>query len=149
MADGPALGISGLVKDYGHVHAVAGIYLEVSKGEIYAFLVPNGAGKTTTIRCILDLLRPTAGRIEVLGLDPRRDGVEVRLRVAYVPGELRLPERQTGRQLVASIGRLRGGVDPKRRDELAQRLDLDLGRRLRDLSSGNRRKVSLLLAFVS
>jgi len=149
VADGPALGISGLVKDYGHVHAVAGIDLEVSKGEIYAFLGPNGAGKTTTIRCILDLLRPTAGRIEVLGLDPRRDGVEVRRRVAYVPGELRLPERQTGRQLVASIGRLRGGVDPKRRDELAQRLDLDLGRRLRDLSSGNRRKVSLLLAFVS
>jgi ABC-2 type transport system ATP-binding protein len=149
MADAPALAIRGLTKDFGHVHAVAGIDLEVRKGEIYAFLGPNGAGKTTTIRCILDLLRPTAGKIEVLGLDPRRDGVEVRRRVAYVPGELRLPERQTGRQLVASIGRLRGGVDPKRRDELAQRLDLDLGRRLRDLSSGNRRKVSLLLAFVS
>jgi ABC-2 type transport system ATP-binding protein len=147
--DAPALRISGLVKDYGRVHAVRGIDLEVRRAEVFGFLGPNGAGKTTTIRCILDLLRPTAGRIEVLGLDPRRDGVAVRRRIAYVPGELRLPERQTGRQLVAAISRLRGGIDPARVRELAERLSLDLGRRLRDLSSGNRRKVALLLAFAS
>jgi ABC-2 type transport system ATP-binding protein len=147
--DRPALRISGLVKDYGRVHAVRGIDLEVRRAEVFGFLGPNGAGKTTTIRCVLDLLRPTAGRIEVLGLDPRRDGVAVRKRIAYVPGELRLPERQTGRQLVASISRLRGGIDPARVRELAERLSLDLGRRLRDLSSGNRRKVALLLAFAS
>ncbi len=147
--DLPALRISGLVKDYGRVHAVRGIDLEVRRGEVYGFLGPNGAGKTTTIRCILDLLRPTAGRIEVLGLDPRTDGVAVRARIAYVPGELRLPERQTGHQLVASIARLRGGLDARRGRELAERLDLDLSRRLRDLSSGNRRKVALLLAFLS
>jgi ABC-2 type transport system ATP-binding protein len=145
----PALRISGLVKDYGRVHAIRGIDLDVRRGEVYGFLGPNGAGKTTTIRCILDLIRPTAGRIEVLGLDPRRDGVAVRQRIAYVPGELRLPERQTGHQLVAAIARLRGGIDTERRHELAERLSLDLGRRLRDLSSGNRRKVALLLAFVS
>jgi ABC-2 type transport system ATP-binding protein len=145
----PALRISGLVKDYGRVHAVRGIDLEVRRAEVFGFLGPNGAGKTTTIRCILDLLRPTAGRIEVLGLDPRRDGVAVRRRIAYVPGELRLPERQTGRNLVAAISRLRGGIDPARVGELAERLSLDLGRRLRDLSSGNRRKVALLLAFAS
>ena len=144
-----ALRISGLVKDYGRVHAVRGIDLEVRRAEVFGFLGPNGAGKTTTIRCILDLLRPTAGRIEVLGLDPRRDGVAVRRRIAYVPGELRLPERQTGRQLVAGVSRLRGGLDPARVRELAERLGLDLGRRLRDLSSGNRRKVALLLAFAS
>jgi ABC-2 type transport system ATP-binding protein len=145
----PALRISGLVKNYGKVQAVRGIDLEVRRGEVFGFLGPNGAGKTTTIRCILDLLRPTAGRIDVLGLDPRRDGVGVRSRVAYMPGELRLPERQTGHQLVASIARLRGGLDDGRKSELARRLGLDLGRRVRDLSSGNRRKVALLLAFLS
>jgi len=144
-----ALRISGLVKDYGRVHTVRGIDLDVRRGEVYGFLGPNGAGKTTTIRCILDLLRPTAGRIEVLGLDPRSDGVAVRQRVAYVPGELRLPERQTGRQLVRAIARLRGGLDGSREQDLAERLSLDLGRRMRDLSSGNRRKVALLLAFLS
>jgi len=145
----PALRISGLVKDYGRTHAVRGIDLEVQRGEVFGFLGPNGSGKTTTIRCILDLLRPTAGQIEVLGLDPQREGVAVRRRVAYVPGELRLPERQTGYQLVAAIGRLRGGLDVERARQLAERLDLDLSRRLRDLSTGNRRKVALLLAFTS
>jgi ABC-2 type transport system ATP-binding protein len=148
-AEPPALRITGLVKDYGKVHAVRGIDLEVRRGEVYGFLGPNGAGKSTTIRCLLDLLRPTAGHIEVLGLDPRRDGVALRRRIAYIPGELRLPERQTGEQLVAAIGRLRGRLDAGRTRTLAQRLDLDLGRRLRDLSSGNRRKVALLLAFLS
>jgi ABC-2 type transport system ATP-binding protein len=148
-SDPPTLRISGLVKDYGVVHAVRGIDLEVRRGEVFGFLGPNGAGKSTTIRCVLDLLRPTSGVIEVLGLDPRRDGVAVRQRVAYVPGELRLPERQTGHQLVRAIGRLRGGLDSARTRELAERLSLDLSRRLRDLSSGNRRKVALLLAFAS
>jgi len=147
--DAPAIRISGLVKDYGDFHAVRGIDLEVSRGEVYGFLGPNGAGKTTTIRCILDLIRPTAGRIEVFGLDPRYDGLAVRRRIGYVPGELRLPERQTGRQLVAALGRLRGGFDPRRRDKIAEHLELDLDRRLRDLSSGNRRKVALLLALVA
>ena len=144
-----AIRISGLVKDYGRIRAVAGIDLEVRRGEVFGFLGPNGAGKTTTIRCLLDLLRPTAGTIEILGLDPRRDGAALRARLAYLPGELRLPERGTVGQLVASIGRVRGGLDQGRRDELAERLDLDLGRKMRDLSSGNRRKVALLLAFVA
>jgi ABC-2 type transport system ATP-binding protein len=145
----PAIRIAGLVKHYGRVQAVNGIDLEVRRGEVFGFLGPNGAGKTTTIRCVLDLLRPTAGMIQVMGLDPRGDGPRVRSLVAYVPGELRLPERQTGHQLVASIGRLRGGYDNVRKAELADRLGLDLGRRLRELSSGNRRKVALLLAFLS
>ena len=144
----PVLRIDGLIKDYGPVRAVRGISLEVRPGEVVGFLGPNGAGKSTTIRCILDLLRPTAGRIEVFGLDPRRDGVAIRSRLAYVPGELRLPNRMTGAQLVASIGRLRGGFDPRRRDELAERLHFDLSRQTRLLSSGNRRKLSLLLAFL-
>ena len=149
-ADGsPVLRIEGLVKDFGDIHAVHGIDLDIRSGEIFGFLGPNGSGKTTTIRCILDLLRPTSGRIEVFGLDARRDGVALRRRIAYVPGELRLPERQTGYQLVAAIGRLRGELSAEHRDRLAERLDIDLGRRVRDLSSGNRRKVALLLAFVT
>jgi ABC-2 type transport system ATP-binding protein len=146
---GIVIRISGLVKDYGRVRALDGIDLEVRRGEVFGFLGPNGAGKTTTIRCLLDLIRPTAGRIEVLGLDPRRHGPALRARLAYIPGELRLPERGTVAGMAASIGRVRGGLDVARRDALAERLDLDLGRGLRELSSGNRRKVALLLAFLA
>lgn len=144
----PLIEVRGLVKDYGSVHAVRGIDFELRPGEILGFLGPNGAGKSTTIRCILDLLRPTAGRIEVFGMDPRRDGAAIRSRLTYVPGELRLPERRSGHALAASVGRLRGGLDQSRRDELAERLKLDLRRQTRQLSSGNRRKLALLLAFL-
>jgi ABC-2 type transport system ATP-binding protein len=144
----PILRVEGLVKDYGLIHAVRGIDIDLRRGEVLGFLGPNGSGKTTTIRCMLDLLRPTAGRIEVFGMDPRHDGVEIRSRLTYVPGELRLPERLTGAEMAASLGRLRGGLDVARRDELAERLKLDLGRRARQLSSGNRRKLALLLAFL-
>ena len=149
---GPAaeslLSVTGLVKHYGSVKAVRGIDFELRRGEILGFLGPNGAGKSTTIRCILDLLRPTAGKIEVFGLSPRTDGPAIRARVAYVPGELRLPERMTGHRLVEMIGHLRGELDSTRRDELAARLKLDLTRRTRQLSTGNRRKLALLLAFL-
>ncbi|MEO8251655.1 MAG: ABC transporter ATP-binding protein [Chloroflexota bacterium] len=145
----PPLLLRGLVKDYGPLHAVRGIDLEVRAGEVFGFIGPNGAGKSTTIRCILDLLRPTAGRVEVFGLDPRHDGVAIRRRVTYVPGELRLPERTTARRLLESIGNLRGGFDRHRLDELAERFKLDLGRPIRHLSSGNRRKVSILSAFLT
>jgi beta-exotoxin I transport system ATP-binding protein len=147
-ADEPIVLIEGLVKHYGKVEAVRGIDLEVKRGEVFGFLGPNGSGKSTTIRCLLGLLRPTAGRIGAFGLDSTRDGVALRRRLTYLPGELRLPERISGRDFVASIGRLRGGFDPARRDQLAERLRLDLHRRLRDLSTGNRRKVALLLAFL-
>ena len=143
------LRISGLAKDYGKVQAVRGIDLEVRAGEVFGFVGPNGAGKSTTIRCVLDLLRPTAGEIRVFGHDPRRDGAAIRERVAYVPGELRLPERVTGRQFLGSIGRLRHGFERDRLEELAGRFKLDLDRPIRHLSSGNRRKVSVLSAFLS
>lgn len=143
------LRLTGLVKDYGSVHAVRGINLEVEPGEVFGFVGPNGAGKSTTIRCILDLLRPTSGRVEVFGLDPRREGVALRERLAYIPGELRLPERVTAGHFLRSIGRLRGGFDRDRLDSLAERFQLDLGRSIRQLSSGNRRKVSILSAFLT
>jgi ABC-2 type transport system ATP-binding protein len=143
------LRVQGLVKDYGSVHAVRGIDLEVQAGEVFGFIGPNGAGKSTTIRCILDLLRPTAGRVQVFGLDPRREGVAIRQLVAYIPGELRLPERVTARRFLESIGRLRGGFDRNRLEQLGERFQLDLGRSVRQLSSGNRRKVSILSAFLT
>jgi ABC-2 type transport system ATP-binding protein len=148
LADEIVIAVDGLVKDYGATHAVRAITFSVARHEIVGFLGPNGAGKSTTIRCLLDLIRPTAGRMEVFGLDPRRDGPAIRTRLAYVPGELRLPERLNTTQLIESIGRLRGGFEHRRRDELAQRLDLDIYRPMRQLSSGNRRKVVLLLAFL-
>jgi ABC-2 type transport system ATP-binding protein len=141
--------VEGLVKSYGSVRAVRGIDLAVRAGEVFGFVGPNGAGKSTTIRCILDLLRPTDGRIRVFGQDPRHDGARVRQRVAYVPGELRLPERLTPRQFLTSLGRLRGGFERGRLAELAERFKLDLDRRIRSLSSGNRRKVSVLSAFLT
>ena len=131
-----AIRVTGLVKHFGSVEAVRGIDLDVRPGEVFGFVGPNGAGKSTTIRCLLDLIRPTSGAVEVLGQQPRRDGVEVRRRIGYVPGELRLPERMTTRQLVASIGRLRGGLDEASVDSIAGRLQIDLDRPTRDLSVG-------------
>ncbi len=146
--DAPVLLVEGLVKDYGRVHAVRGIDLTVGRGEVVGFLGPNGAGKSTTIRCVLDLLRPTAGRVALFGLDPRRHGVVTRRRLAYVPGELRLPDRLSGRGLVTSLSAYRGPFDQRRLADLAERLALDLSRPTRQLSSGNRRKLALLVAFL-
>jgi beta-exotoxin I transport system ATP-binding protein len=144
-----AIRVTGLVKRFGEIEAVRGIDLEVRRGEVFGFVGPNGAGKSTTIRCMLDLIRPTAGTIDVLGKDPRRDGVDIRRHIGYVPGELRLPERATSSEYVASIGRLRGGLDAALSEKIAGRLQIDLDRRMRDLSTGNRRKVALLLAFAA
>jgi ABC-2 type transport system ATP-binding protein len=149
MTEAAPIVVDGLVKHYGAVQAVRGINLEVQAGEVFGFVGPNGAGKSTTIRCILDLLRPTAGRITLFGADPRSRGPEIRERVAYVPGELRLPERITPRHFLTSIGRMRKRFAQSRVDELAERFKLDLDRGIRDLSSGNRRKVSLLAAFLT
>jgi ABC-2 type transport system ATP-binding protein len=147
MTDTSAIRATALVKRFGSLEALRGIDLVVERGEVFGFVGPNGAGKSTTIRCLLDLIRPTSGSVEVLGMDPRSEGVEVRRRIGYVPGELRLPERMTAQGLVASIGRIRGGLDASLVASIAHRLRVDLDRPMRDLSTGNRRKVALLLAF--
>ncbi|HEU5472296.1 MAG TPA: ABC transporter ATP-binding protein [Actinophytocola sp.] len=141
--------IRGLVKDYGKVHAVRGIDLDVEPGEVVGFLGPNGAGKSTTIRCLLDLIRPTAGTLRLFGADTRKHGVAARQKVAYVPAELRLPPRATAGELLDVLARLRGDCDAARRADVTARLGLDPTKPAKGLSTGNRRKVALVGAFMS
>jgi ABC-2 type transport system ATP-binding protein len=147
MADA-AIETEDLVKTYGRNRGLTGLDLRVERGEVYGFLGPNGAGKSTTIRLLLDLIRPTSGRISVLGGIPRRDGVALRRRIGYLAGDFVVDGRQTARELLTYLGNLRGGVPRARIDELAARLDLDLGRRIKGLSKGNRQKVGVVQAFM-
>jgi beta-exotoxin I transport system ATP-binding protein len=149
VAATPAIETSGLSKTYrGGVQALVGLDLAIERGEVFGFLGPNGAGKSTTIRLLLDLIRPTAGTARLLGRDSRADGVEVRRRVGYLPGDLRLYDRLTGREQLDSLARLRGGVDDSLRNELVARFDVPLDRAIRELSKGNRQKLGLVQAFM-
>jgi ABC-2 type transport system ATP-binding protein len=148
MVSSPAIVFQGLTKDYGAKRALDGVDLELRTGEIFGYLGSNGAGKTTTIRCLLDLIRPTAGRATVLGLDCHTDSIEVRRRTGYLPGDLRLYPHLTARQLLTYLGRLRGGVPEARIEELARRLECDLSFRCGALSHGNRQKVGIIQALM-
>jgi len=143
-----AIRTSGLTKDFGSRRGVFDLSLEVAAGEIFGFLGPNGAGKTTTIRTLMNLIRPTGGRAEIFGLDCRAQSVEVKRLVGYLPGELPEWGGLRGREVVAYIAGLRGTVEPALVSRLSERFGLDLGRRYREYSSGNRRKLGLLLAFM-
>ncbi len=148
---GPVIQASGLVKRFGRGRdaktALAGLELSVDEGEVYGYLGPNGAGKTTTIRLMLDFIRPSAGEIRVFGASPR-DNADIRRRVGYLPGDFVVNPRLTSRELLSYLGALRGGVPAASFDELAQRFDLDLTRRIGTLSKGNRQKVGLVQAFM-
>jgi ABC-2 type transport system ATP-binding protein len=137
-----------LTKRYGRRRGLDGLDLVVRTGEVFGYLGPNGAGKTTTIRLLLDLIRPSDGTAQVLGLDPRRNGVALRRRLGYLPGDFTVDVRQPVRELLAYLGNLRGGVPRCRIEALAARLDLDLDARIRSLSRGNRQKVGLVQAFM-
>jgi ABC-2 type transport system ATP-binding protein len=137
-----------LTKSYGENRGIVDVDFSVDAGEVFGFLGPNGAGKTTTIRLLLDLIRPSSGRLSIFGLDSRRDSVAIRRRLGYLPGDLRLYERMTGRELLRFFGHLRGSDKISRGEQLAGRLDLDLGRQIKELSRGNRQKVGLLQAFL-
>ncbi|MFP5487376.1 MAG: ABC transporter ATP-binding protein [Acidimicrobiia bacterium] len=139
-----------VTKRFGHVVALDALDLEVARGAVTGYLGPNGAGKSTTIRILLDLARADAGRVEVLGADPRAAGPPLRRRIGYLPGELRLDDRLRVDETLRSWAVLRGDdVDQRYVDELCERLALDPTRRNRTLSSGNRRKVGLVGAFMS
>jgi ABC-2 type transport system ATP-binding protein len=143
-----AIQTSKLTKYYGSERGVTDLDLEVRAGEVFGFLGPNGAGKTTTIRVLLDLIRPSSGTARVLGRDAQRDGVELRRSVGYVPGELALYGHLTGAENLRFLAALRHGVDWKIVDTLAERLTCDLARKVRELSTGNKRKVALIQAFM-
>jgi ABC-2 type transport system ATP-binding protein len=145
----PAIELSGVVKDYGRTRALAGIDLTVERGRIFGFLGPNGAGKTTAIRVLLDLIRPTAGTARVLGLDSQRDTLEVRRRVGYLPGDLRMYEGLRGDQFLDFIDSFRPEKrDPAYRRTLTERLGLDPSKRIRALSKGNRQKLGFIQALM-
>ncbi len=143
-----AIWCRGLTKDYGAGHGLFDLDLEVRRGEVFGFIGANGAGKTTTMRLIMDLIRPDRGSVSVLGLDARRDSLEVKRRVGYLTGELPQYPGVTAARVVGLLAGLRGGVDPGRIDALADRLQLDLGRRFSELSHGNKQKVGLVTAFM-
>ena len=138
----------GLTKFYGPHRGVENLDLTVEEGEVFGFLGPNGAGKTTTIRLLLDLIRPTSGHAEVLGLDSRTDSIEIRRRVGYLPGEMALYENLTGKQLLGYFAGLRGVSDISPGEAFADRLGLDLTRPIGTLSKGNKQKVGLAQAFL-
>ena len=144
----PAIQTVGLTKYYGRHLGIEDVNLDVREGEVFGFLGPNGAGKSTTIRTILDEIRPTAGSATILGLDTRADAVEIRRHIGYIPGDLALYPNLTGMDTLQYFANMRGGVDWTYVDELADRLDSDLSRKVGDLSTGNRQKVGVIQAFM-
>jgi ABC-2 type transport system ATP-binding protein len=141
--------IAGLVKQFGATRALDGLDLTVTEGEVHGFLGPNGAGKSTTIRVLLGLLRKSAGEARLFGGDPWREAATLHRRLAYVPGDVNLWPTLTGGEVIDLLGRLRGGLDRGRRDELVERFELDPTKRARTYSKGNRQKVALIAALAS
>ena len=144
-----AVSVSHLVKTFGRTVALDGLDLDVRRGEVHGFLGPNGSGKSTTIRILLGLLRPDAGTARVLDADPWTDAVAVHRRLAYVPGDVTLWPSLTGGEVIDLLGRLRGGIDRRRREGLLERFDLDPTKKARSYSKGNRQKVALVAALAS
>src|SRR5438132_1583188 len=137
-----------LSKDYGLGRGLFELDLQVSQQEVFGFLGPNGAGKSTTIRLLMGLIRPTAGSAHIFGLDCIRDYVEVKKKVGYVPGEMPQFGSLRGSEVVAYLGGMRGGADVRLVRGLAERFNLDLSRRYREYSSGNKQKLGIVLAFM-
>jgi ABC-2 type transport system ATP-binding protein len=144
-----AIRAEGIIKRFGKVTALDGLDLSVRTGEVHGFLGPNGAGKTTTIRILLGLMRADGGQASLLGGDPWSDATKLHRRLAYVPGDVTLWPNLTGGEVIDLLGRLRGGLDPKRRAELLERFQLDPRKKGRAYSKGNRQKVALVAALAS
>ena len=140
----------GLTVYYGRHRGILDVDLAVQKGEVFGFLGPNGAGKTTTQRVLLDVIRPTRGEARMFGLDCQKQGVEARQRVSYLPGELSLYANLKASQFFDMVNSMRGNNGNKQyRDELCDRLDLDVSRRIKQYSRGNKQKVGIVVAFMN
>ncbi|TGD85701.1 ABC transporter ATP-binding protein [Mycolicibacterium sp. CH28] len=142
-----AVEIRSLTKAFGNTQALDGLDLTVKAGSVTGFLGPNGAGKSTTIRVLLGLLRADGGTVRLLGGDPWHDAVVLHRRIAYVPGDVTLWPNLTGMQAIQFLDGLHGGADPRRRDQLIERFDLDPHKKACTYSKGNRQKVALVSAF--
>jgi len=144
-----AITAAGLVKTFGPKRALDGFDLSVATGEVHGFLGPNGAGKSTTIRVLLGLIRADEGEVSLLDGDPWRDAVALHRRLAYVPGDVTLWPTLSGGESIDLLGRLRGGLDPRRRADLVERFELDTTVKGRAYSKGNRQKVALVAALAA
>jgi polyether ionophore transport system ATP-binding protein len=146
--DAPAIRTEGLAKRFDDVEALRPLDLEVAAGEVLGYLGPNGAGKTTTIRLLLGLIRPSAGRAEIFGLDSQRRAVDAHKLLSYVPGEANLWPGLTGEETLHLLGRVHGSVDPAYRDVLIERFQLDPTKKVRAYSKGNRQKLILIAGLM-
>ena len=135
-------------KDYGAGRGLFELDLQVAAQEVFGYLGPNGAGKTTTIRMLMGMIRPTSGSAFIFGLDSVRDAVDVKRKVGYLPGDVPQFGSLRGSEIIAYLGGMRGGVDRGSVRKLAERFDLDLSRRFREYSSGNKQKLAIVLAFM-
>ncbi|MCL2423709.1 MAG: ABC transporter ATP-binding protein, partial [Micrococcales bacterium] len=149
MSGESVVDVRGLVKNFGDVRALDGLDLQVRHGEVHGFLGPNGSGKSTTIRVLLGLLRKDGGQASLFGGDPWREAAELHRRLAYVPGDVNLWPNLTGGEVIDLLGRLRGGLDEKRRASLLEAFELDPSKKGRSYSKGNRQKVALVAALSS
>jgi ABC-2 type transport system ATP-binding protein len=147
-SDAPAIRTDGLTKSYGRKRGIIDVDLEVHRGEIFGYLGPNGAGKSTTIRLLLDLIRPTHGTASVLGQPAHGSAVKLRREIGYLPGEMALYPRMTGRELFRYFAALRGMRDLTHAEELAERLETELDRPIKALSHGNKQKIGLVQALM-
>jgi ABC-2 type transport system ATP-binding protein len=143
-----AITTQGLTKDYGGGRGLFDLDLEVTDGEVFGYLGPNGAGKSTTIRLLMGFIHATRGSASILGLDSMRESVEVKRLVGYMPGEMPQFGGLRGREIAGHFGALHGGVDQARVKDITERLELDLGLKYRQYSTGNKRKLGILLAFM-
>ena len=144
-----AISVIDLHKSFGRTKALDGLDLQVPAGEVHGFLGPNGAGKSTTVRVLLGLLHADSGDVRLLGGDPWKDAASLHRRLAYVPGDVNLWPNLSGGEVIDLLGRLRGGLDQKRRADLIERFDLDPKKKGRTYSKGNRQKVAIVAALAS
>lgn len=149
MVDQAAIIIKDLHKYYGKIHALRGVDLEVKRGQIFGFLGPNGAGKTTTIRCMLDHIRPQKGSIEILGMDPQKQPVDVQSQIGYLPGEIIFPENDKVIDVLRYFADLRQNrVDWDFTRSITEKLELDQKMPVKNLSKGNKQKLGIVQALM-
>jgi ABC-2 type transport system ATP-binding protein len=141
--------INKLTKSFGRQKALDGVDLSVNEGEIYGFIGPNGAGKSTTIRILLGMLRKDSGNVKLLGGDPWNDAVKLHKQIAYVPGDVTLWPNLTGGEVINFLGRLHGGFDLAKQNELIDTFQLDIRKKCKSYSKGNKQKVALIAALAS